>query len=87
MDHEAGERAIAQAHGRRDVNGVNEGSGFAGGQYRGLAFPDRVFRTPNRTGGVGCNKLADDEPVKEHANPAKCHLTEGEAGRVRRVAT
>jgi hypothetical protein len=40
--------------------------GFLLRQHRRLAFPDRVFRSPDRRRRVRGHDLAHDQPVKEH---------------------
>lgn len=46
-------------------------------QYRRFAFPDCVLRSPDRGSRVGCDDLANDQPVEEHADCRQVLLDRG----------
>jgi hypothetical protein len=67
VDHHADQHPIAQAGQGTGVDRVDQGAGFIGLQYRGLAFLLRVLRPTHRVRRIGGDDLADHYPVEEHA--------------------
>ena len=47
VDEDPEERAVAKAHQRRDVDAIEDGPGFLGGEDRGLAGLDDVLGAPD----------------------------------------
>ena len=79
--HGRDEGPIAQTHDGRDIDGVEELARFFLRQDRRLAFPDGVFRAPDRRRRVGGHDLADDRQSKSIRIAARCCLTDGLASR------
>jgi len=68
VDQQGNERPVAQPDRCRDIDAVEKLARLISIEHRGLAFLDDMLRAAHRRGWVDLNDLADDEPVKEHAN-------------------
>lgn len=68
VDHQADQRAIAQAFNRLAIDRVEEETGLFGGEHRRLAFLHRILRASHGTRRIVGNDLADHEPIEQHAN-------------------
>ena len=68
VNHHCDERAIAQAFDRAYINGGEQGARLVAVEYRSAALGNDVPGTAHRMGGIGTDNLADNKPVKEHAD-------------------
>jgi len=68
IGHYRDQRAVTQAHERRDVDAVEQLAGLFGGQHRGLAALNDMLGPAHGMGRVGGEHLADHEPVEQHAD-------------------
>ena len=85
VDEHAEEGAVAQARKRREVDAVEQGSSFCGGEDRSLAGLDDVFGSAHRCCGIEGEDLADDEPVEEHAQRGQVLLDARSGKRAREL--
>ena len=49
--------------------------GLVAGEHRRFAFLHYVLGAAHRGGGILTDDLADDQPVEQHADRARCCLT------------
>src|SRR6516225_1308364 len=68
VDHHADQRAIAQTDERREVNAVEKMAGLFFRQHRRLATAHDVLGPTHSMGRIDRENLADDEPIKQHAD-------------------
>ena len=67
VDEHAEEGAVAQARKRREVDAVEQRPGLRGREHWGLAGLDDMLWSAHGARGIEGEHLADDEPVKQHA--------------------
>jgi hypothetical protein len=67
VDHDADERAVAQARERARVDGGEQGALFLAVQHRRAALRDDVLRPAYRVRRIRVDDLAHYEPVKKHS--------------------
>ena len=68
VDHQADQRAIAQAHRRGGIDAVEQLAGFGRLQHRRLALAHDMLGPAHRGGWIDRHDLADHQPVKEMAD-------------------
>ncbi len=68
VGHQPDQRSIAQAYERRDIDAIEQLAGFRRRQHRRLAALDHVLWPTYRMRRIDRDDLADDEPVKHHAD-------------------
>ena len=82
VGHEGDEGAIAESGDGVLRNGVEQPPALGSGENRRPAGSDRVRRAAHGGGGIGRQRLADDEPVEEAPNRRELLLDGRRAGAV-----